>query len=64
VAQALPLVRADGKERRDFIGIAISFWAALFFIGTNLLARAANQGVEQALFRAWLTMVGTGYERG
>jgi hypothetical protein len=44
--------------------IAISFWAALFFVGTDLLARAANQGVEQALFRAWLTMVGTGYERG
>jgi len=28
---------------------AISFWA-LFFVGTDLLVRAANQGVEQALF--------------
>jgi hypothetical protein len=32
------------------MSIAISFWAALFFVGTDLLARAGNQGVEQALF--------------
>jgi hypothetical protein len=30
--------------------IAISLLAALLFIGTDLLARAAAQGVEQALF--------------
>jgi hypothetical protein len=45
------------------MSIAISFWAALFFVGTNLLARAANQGVEQALFSC-LTIAGMGYERG
>jgi hypothetical protein len=32
------------------MSIAISFWAALFFVGTDLLARAGNQGVERALF--------------
>jgi hypothetical protein len=32
--------------------IEISFLAALFFLGTDLLARAAAQGVEQALFSA------------
>ena len=30
--------------------IAISFLAALVFLGTDLLGRAATQGVDQALF--------------
>ena len=30
--------------------VAISFLAALFFVGTDLLGRVATQGVEQALF--------------
>jgi hypothetical protein len=44
--------------------IAISFWAALFFVGTDLLARAANQGVEQALFSTVLDYSWNGIQAG
>ena len=46
------------------MSIAISFWAALFFIGTDLLARAANQGVEQALFSTVLDYGWNGIRAG
>ena len=46
------------------MSIAISFWAALFFVGTDLLARAANQGVEQALFSTVLDYSWNGIRAG
>jgi len=42
---------------------AISFWA-LFFVGTDLLVRAANQGVEQALFSTVLDYGWNGIRAG
>jgi hypothetical protein len=44
--------------------IAISFWAALLFVGTDLLARAAIQGVEQALFSTVLAYGWNGIRAG
>ena len=44
--------------------IAISFWAALLFVGSDLLARAAIQGVEQALFSTVLAYGWNGIRAG
>jgi hypothetical protein len=44
----LPLLSAETEKGCDLMKIDISFLAVLL-IGTDLLARAAVQGVEQAL---------------
>lgn len=44
--------------------IEISFLAALLFIGTDLLARAAVQGVEQALLATIMEYGLAGMRRG
>jgi hypothetical protein len=49
VARLLPLLPAETEKGSDLMKIDISFLAAFLLIGTDLLARAAAQGVEQAL---------------
>jgi hypothetical protein len=42
----------EKKVAMNFMKIEISYLAALFLVGTDLLARAAVQGIEQALLSA------------
>jgi hypothetical protein len=49
LARSLPLLSAETEKGCDLMKIDISFLAVFLLIGTDLLARAAVQGVEQAL---------------
>jgi len=53
----LPLLLSQKEKDSHPMNIDISFFARFFLIGTDLLARVAVQGVEQAL-------VGTAIEYG
>ena len=48
VARLLPMSEAETEKGSDLMKINISFLAALLLVGTDLVARAAMQGVELA----------------
>ena len=52
----------SSERRQTSVKIEISFLAALLLVGTDLLARAAAQGVEQALFSTAIEYAMNGFK--
>jgi len=48
MARSLPLLSANAEKVDDVMKVDMSLLAAFLLIGTDLLARAAVQGVEPA----------------